>query len=173
MTHGLKNQFYITDQQTQLNMCVGIWNNSYPTAANNSVFYSTPFFLFAVGYYLLNSSGHLLKNSEPEILSCLKIKYMENERHSFSLGGVICIFLNLLAGLIYKSSALLCILPYSFMLSASSHIYSYWVKKKGPKLWQEMLLISRTQNEAASNCTCLLCFLTHHSRHEVFRGHPT
>lgn len=36
-----------------------------------------------------------------------------------------------------------------------------------------MFLISRTQNEATSNSTCLICFLTRHSRHEVFHGRPT
>ena len=33
-----------------------------------------------------------------------------------------------------------------------------------------MFLISRTQNEATSNSTCLICFLTRHSCHEVFHG---
>ena len=76
----VKNQFYITDQQTHSWTCVGVWDNSYPTAANNSVLYSTPvvffffFFFFAVGYYLLNSSGHLLKNSEPDIIIMLEDK---------------------------------------------------------------------------------------------------
>lgn len=36
-----------------------------------------------------------------------------------------------------------------------------------------MFLISRTQNEATSNSTCLICFLTRHSCHEVFHGCPT
>lgn len=105
-----------------------------PIFAAANIFYST--FLFSCWFLPTKLTSWLSVECRVDpcfekfwarLQSCLEIKYMENERHSFCLRRVIYISRGLLAGLIHKSSALLSICSYLLMLSAFPHVYSYWV----------------------------------------------